>query len=54
MESNFELNKLEELMKKQEVPDFRYKALEEKYCLHMEALLKILTNHGNLKEEYAM
>lgn len=54
MDANFELLKIEELMKKQDIPDFRFQALEEKYCLTMEALLKILTSHGPLKEEYNM
>jgi hypothetical protein len=54
MDSNFEMLKIEELMKKQDIPDFRFNALEEKFCITMEALLKILTSHGPLKEEYKM
>lgn len=42
------------MKKTPDIPDFRFKALEDKYCLHMEALLKILTEQKSLKEEYAM
>jgi len=55
LESNMEFHKLEKLIKNgADVPDFRVKALEEKFCEHMEVLFKILTNHSNgkFKDEY--
>jgi len=55
LESNMEFHKLEKLIKNgAEIPDFRVKALEEKFCGYMEVLFKILTNHssGKFKDEY--
>ena len=36
----------------EEVPDFRYNALEEQFCIHMEKLLTILTDYGELRKEF--
>lgn len=54
LESNFEFHKLELLMEKQEIPQFRFDALEDEFCKHMEALLTILTYHGKLRQEFEM
>ncbi len=53
LHSNIEFHKLELLMLKDpDIPMFRHKALEEQFCIHMEKLLTILTDHGKLREEF--
>ncbi len=37
-ESNLNLHNLEQMMKRQEVPKFRFEALETKFCEHMTIL----------------
>lgn len=36
------------------MPDFRFNALEDKFCLTMTRLLTILTDFGKLREEFNM
>ena len=52
LESNRNLHFIEELMKKKEVPKFRFEALEEKFIGHMTKVCEIFTSYGRLKESY--
>jgi hypothetical protein len=52
LESNRNLHFLEELMKKKEVPKFRFEALEEKFIGHMTKVCEIFTTYGKLKESF--
>jgi uncharacterized short protein YbdD (DUF466 family) len=53
LESNYNFHKLEELIKtKEDIPSFRYNALEDKFCEHMEIICKVLENHGKLQDIY--
>jgi hypothetical protein len=52
LESNRNFHYLEELMKKKEVPKFRFEALEEKFIIHYTKVCEIFTSYGRLKEAY--
>lgn len=52
LESNRNLHFIEELMKKKEVPKFRFEALEEKFVGHMTKVCEIFTTYGRLKDSY--
>ncbi len=52
LESNRNLHFLEELMKKKEVPKFRFEALEDKFIGHMTKICEIFATYGKLKESY--
>ena len=52
LESNRNLHFFEELMKKKELPKFRYEALEEKFIGHMTKICENFTSYGKLKESY--
>lgn len=53
LESNYNFHKLEELKKtRDDIPRFRYTALEDKFCEHFEVVCKILENHGKLEDLY--
>ena len=52
LESNRNLHFIEELMKKKEVPKFRFEALEEKFIGHMTKVCEIFTSYGRLKESF--
>lgn len=52
LESNLNLHFLEELMKKKDVPTFRYAALEEKFAGHLTRVCDIFRDYGNLKEQF--
>lgn len=55
LESNYNFHKIEELIKKgHEIPSFRFEALEDKFCEHMEVICTILKEHGNLKDTFAI
>jgi len=53
LESNYEFHKLEEIMKNDDtIPTFRFDALETNFCKFMMELLRILTEHGKLRQDY--
>ena len=52
LESNRNFHFFEELMKKKELPKFRYEALEEKFIGHMTKVCEIFTTYGRLKESF--
>jgi len=52
LESNLNLHFLEILMKKKDVPTFRYDALEEKFAGHLTRVCEIFRDFGNLKETF--
>ena len=53
LESNYNFHKLEELIKTgEDIPKFRYSALEDRFCEHMEVLCKTLSDHGKLQDIY--
>jgi hypothetical protein len=52
LESNRNLHFFEELMKKKELPKFRYEALEEKFIGYMTKICENFTSYGKLKESY--
>lgn len=53
LHSNLEFHKLEMLIEEgEEIPEFRYLALEEQFCIHMTKLLTILTDYGELRKEF--
>jgi len=52
LESNRNLHFFEELMKKKDLPKFRYEALEEKFIGHMTKICENFTSYGKLKESY--
>lgn len=52
MDSNLNLHFLEELMKKKEVPAFRFEALEDKFSIHLTRVCEIFRDYGNLKESF--
>jgi hypothetical protein len=53
LESNFNYHKIEELRKiGEDIPSFRFNALENKFCDHMETVCKVLSDHGRLKQIY--
>lgn len=55
LESNYNFHKIEELMKKKhEIPSFRFKALEDKFCEHLEVICQTLKDHGDLKQTFAI
>jgi hypothetical protein len=55
LESNYNFHKLEELIKKKhDIPDFRYNALEDKFCEDFEIICTVLKDHGNLKDTFAI
>ena len=55
LDSNENFHKIEELIKKgHSIPDFRYNALEDKFCENMETICTILKEHGNLKDTFAI
>jgi hypothetical protein len=53
LESNYNFHKLEELMKtKEDIPSFRYNALEDQFCQHLSIICKTLSDHGKLEDIY--
>lgn len=53
LESNYNFHKLEELKKtNNEIPSFRYNALEDRFCEHLEVICKVLADHGKLEDIY--
>lgn len=55
LESNYNFHKLEELIKKKlDIPDFRFHALEDRFCEHLEIICTVLKEHGNLKDTFAI
>lgn len=53
LESNYNFHKIEELKKAgQEIPSFRFSALEDRFCEHMEIVCKVLSDHGKLQDIY--
>ena len=54
MESNWNLYNFKELQKKkkEELPEFRYTALEEKYIEHFTKICDILSTYGTLEDYY--
>lgn len=55
LESNYNFHKLEELIKKKtEIPIFRFRALEDRFCEHMEIICTTLKEHGDLKQTFAI
>ena len=53
LESNFNYHKIEELRKTgEDIPSFRFNALENKFCDHMEIVCKVLSDHGRLQQIY--
>jgi hypothetical protein len=51
-ESNLNLHFIEVLMKKKEVPVFRFEALEEKFIGHLNRVCEIFRDFGTLKESF--
>ena len=53
LESNFEFHKLELLIEAgQDIPAFRYDALEAEFCKFMEKMLTILSLYGKLRDQF--
>jgi hypothetical protein len=52
LESNLNLHYLELIMKKKEVPQFRFDALEEKFIEHMTRICEIFRDYGTLKDYF--
>jgi hypothetical protein len=52
LESNLNLHYLELIMKKKEVPQFRFEALEEKFIEHMTRISEIFRDYGTLKDYF--
>lgn len=53
LESNYNFHKIEELRKTgEEIPSFRFLALEDRFCDHMEIVCKVLSDHGKLQDIY--
>lgn len=52
LESNLNLHFFEELMKKKDLPTFRYDALEEKFSGHLTRVCEIFRDFGTLKEHF--
>jgi hypothetical protein len=52
LESNLNLHHLELLMKKKDVPTFRFDALEEKFAGHLTRVCEIFRDYGILKEQF--
>jgi len=52
MESNQNLHFLELIMKKKDVPVFRFEALEEKFIEHMTRVCEIFRDFGGLEETF--
>ena len=52
-ESNFNYYQInQQIIKGKFVPDFRYKALEDKYVEHMEKLCGLLRDYGDLRQPF--
>jgi hypothetical protein len=52
LESNYNLHNLEEIIKTKSVPNFRFEALEHKFCENLTTICDILRDYGDLKESY--
>lgn len=52
-ESNFNFYNINEMIKKgQKCPDFRLKALEEKFVMHMKRVQELFRDFGKLEDEF--
>lgn len=52
-ESNYHFHNINEMVRKGIfVPDFRYKALEEKFVMHSKRLLELFRDFGELKDPF--